>query len=100
MWPQNRETHAIVTSLAILIAAYAICLLMAVHNIIRYLIIGARWHILLMSAFYIIIVTLLITRICSLAEFIRFYLILSDCKVYAADELDTIATYVKAILGI
>ena len=73
---------------------------MAIHNTIRYLILGQRWRIVLISVFYTIIISLLVTRITSLMFFIMFFGRKNDCEVWQANEFDTTATYLKAILGV
>lgn len=55
---------------------------------------------MLISAFYLLVVLILLTRLLSLSFFIRFFDMKSGCRVYAAEELDTVACYLKAILGV
>lgn len=79
---------------------YCLCITIAIHNIVKYLVRGKKYQIKLMTIFYTLVMIILLTRVASLILFIRFFDGKSNCDTYAANELDTCATYFKAILGI
>ena len=99
-WPSHLQLSIILASLALLILVYGLCLILSVHNVYKYLIKDKRWRIYLMSCFYLIVICLLATRIVSLVYFIRFFDLSNGCQIYWANELDTAATYLKALLGL
>ena len=99
IYPTGDEKDNLNITLEVLIAVYIICLVFTVHNLVKYIIIHGRWRIILMIAFYILMIALIITRILSLI----FFRLLRDghCRFKeAGDEFDTISTYCKAILGV
>lgn len=79
---------------------YLFCLLIAIHNIIMYLVKGKRYLIKLMTCFYVLVTVILMTRVFSLIKFVQFISEQNECNIFAADELDTAATYLKALLGV
>lgn len=52
---------------------YGVCIIMATHNIYRYLIQGKKYKIKLMLMFYILVMITLMARFTSLILFIRFF---------------------------
>jgi len=99
-WPSWSYRKWIVGSMVPLVVMYGVCMILAAHNIIRYLILGKKYQIKLMLIFYILVMIILIARFTSLILFIRFFDEQSNCRTYLANELDTCATYFKAILGV
>ncbi len=79
---------------------YFLCFVVASHNIIIYLIKDQRYRIKLLTYFYVLIVAIVVIRIWSLSEFLQFFMLKNDCQIFQAEELDTAATYLKALLGV
>ncbi len=73
-YPNKLERKILVFCLIILVATYFSCLLLAIHNVYKYLICAGRWRIHLISIFYLLVVCILSTRALSLIYFIKFYI--------------------------
>ena len=100
LWPDWEHRVWLCGSLCLLIAVYCFCLALTIHNTVKYLIVGKRFRIFLISAFYALVILILSTRVVSLILFIRFFDGRSGCNNFMANEMDTCATYFKAILGV
>jgi len=99
-WPSWNYRKWIVGSIVPLVVMNGVCIIMAAHNILRYLIQGKKYKIKLMLIFYILVILTLMTRFASLILFIRFFDMRSNCISFLANEFDTCATYFKALLGL
>jgi len=84
-----------------MIALSTVCLLVAIHNIYRYLIKDGRWHVLLLSLFYGSLVFMLIFQIWNASAVIAFYSTQPGCSILnQANQLDTCAVYSAIIFGV
>jgi hypothetical protein len=83
-----------------MIAIYCLTLIGLIHNTVAYLVIQSKWRLFLISTTYALFFFILGTRLASLSLFLRFYLINQHNKTFAANELDTVATYAKLMLEI
>jgi len=72
-WPSWTYRKWIVGSIGPLGVMYGVCIIMAAHNIFRYLIKGKKYKIKLMLMFYILVMITLMARFTSLILFIRFF---------------------------
>jgi hypothetical protein len=72
-WPSWTYRKWIVGSIGPLVVMYGVCIIMAAHNIYRYLIQGKKYKIKLMLIFYILVMIILMARFTSLILFIRFF---------------------------
>ena len=78
-WPSNTQRSILISSIALLIIVYLVCLVIAVHNVYKYLIKAKRWRSFLLSSFYFIVIMLVSTRITSLLYFEVFFSERNDC---------------------
>ena len=84
-----------------MLAVYSAVLLVALFNIVVYLVIGRRYKIYLMSMFYICALCVIIPRIVSLSYLLRYFkngLNCLDSDIF--EQADIVATYFKAIMGL
>lgn len=72
-WPSWNYRKWIVASIGALVVMYGVCIIIAAHNIFRYLILGKKYKIKLMLIFYILVMIILMARFASFILFIRFF---------------------------
>lgn len=99
-WPSESAITVLVVSDSLLAVAYGIMLLYALWNIYWYLVKGGRYKILLLSAFYLIIIPLCLFRIASEVTFTIYFKDTALDLIFISNQFDTISTYLKAILGV
>ena len=99
--PSVEERSRLKAVLSLIILSSTTCLLIALHNIYKYLFKDDRWRIFLLSMFYTSVVFQLAFQISNASVMIEFYSNKPVCnKAFAAFELDTCTTYMAAIFGV
>ena len=89
--------------MSLLALTYTICLVFACHNFVKHIVIGKRLRNWLLTTFYLIVMLICVFRILSITLFGTLFLGIYhnvNQRVYWSDQTDTIATYLKAILGV
>lgn len=99
-WPSQSAITILVVSDLFIAVVYGMLLLYAVWNIYWYLVKGGRYKILLLTAFYVIIIPLCVFRIASEVIFSIYFKDSAFDLIYISNQCDTISTYLKAILGV
>ena len=99
-WPSQSAITILVVSDSFLAVVYGMLLLYALWNIYWYLVKGGRYKILLLSAFYAIIIPLCLFRIANEVGFTIYFKNSAFDLIYISNQFDTISTYLKAILGV
>jgi hypothetical protein len=98
-WPQSGQRTILEWTLYLIMVCYLVCMGLALYNTYEYMYRGGRWRIKLMTAFYAVVIALLVSRILCLTYFILFYEGKCEYKSWG-DLWDTLATYLKAVLGV